>query len=102
MHKEKKEVLDDSPRIVDWCYIGEVKVYENKSRSNGYFYANVPFMHERHTEDFLNGDRLIYRGQKSIEVILNGPGLSKAKQKILREFAVKGYVIKEDFRVLKG
>src|SRR3989344_4854879 len=60
------------------CSLGEIIIYHDTGRLNGYWYALVPV-------------RVSGESETAMEVNLNGGGRSKARAKIERELRARGY-----------
>lgn len=78
MRKPSAEKVPYMPDRSRYCTLGEIVVYHDTARFNGQWYALVPVRAQ-------GGPEI------GIEIMLNGGGHSKAREKITRELTARGY-----------
>ena len=69
--------------MIEYRAAGEVLIYHDLRRPNGYWYATVPIYEVQRDSQFTK----VHKSTRirDLEVILNGGGLSKARKKIYRQ-----------------
>ncbi len=80
---------------ITFHYIGKIEIRYDPSRTNGRWYAYVPLIRE----EIVDGTRkidVISRLESAIEITINGPGISKARRKIMQRLRMKGITHGQD------